>query len=163
MKKTLIILFIITSNFIICQVNEIESNNVKYQRGLGIETFHQGNYGIGLGGLVGKNIGNKKKSNYAIGLYTDVFFINAPIIGPRIKMTINGKGVFGVSGVSLNFCNYFRNGINDFRVAADLNFTAYGIMTFFIGYGFQLSEKHFDEISQIRIGLNLNLVNKMNE
>jgi hypothetical protein len=68
MKKTLVILSIFTSNFIFSQVVKNESNHVKYQRGLGIETFYQGNYGIGLGGLVGKNIGNKKESNGAIGI-----------------------------------------------------------------------------------------------
>jgi hypothetical protein len=160
MKKTLVILSIFTSNFIFSQVVKNESNHVKYQRGLGIETFYQGNYGIGLGGLVGKNIGNKKESNGAIGIYTDLFFLDSPIIGPRVKMTYNYVGIFGVS---LNFCNYYKNGINDFRVAADLNFSTHGIMTFFIGYGMKFSEKHLNEISQFRIGLNLNLVNKMNE
>ena len=159
----LIVVLLLISNFINAQVLKSESDNIKYQKGLGIETFYQGNYSIGLVAIVGNNIGSKKKTTYAVGIYTDVFFPNTPIIGPRIKATINGKGVFGVSGISLNFCNYYRNGTNDFRVAADLNLSTHGIMTLFVGYGFSLSKNRISEVSQLRVGLNLALVNNMDK
>ena len=151
-------LLLLINNYINSQIITKESTNINYQKGLGIETFFQGNYGISLGGIVGNNIGNRKESNYSMGIYTDVFLLDAPIIGPRLKMTYNYVGIFGVS---LNLSNYFRSGINDFRVAVDLNFTNHGIMTFFIGYGMQFSEKSFDEIGQFRLGINLALVNNM--
>jgi len=157
---TLFTLLFLINNQINCQIVTKESNNINYQKGVGIETFFQGNYGIGLGGIVGNNIGNKKESNYSMGIYTDVFLLDAPIIGPRLKMTYNYVGIFGVS---LNLSNYFRTGINDFRVAVDLNFTNHGIMTFFIGYGMQFSEKSFDEIGHFRLGFNLALVNNMDK
>ena len=128
----------------------------KYQKGLGIETFYQYTNGIGLGGIIGGNIGNDSKPNYAAGIYTDVFFLNKPIIGPRVKFTYNYVGIFGVS---VNFSDYFRDGMHDFRVGLDLNFSAYGFMTFFIGYGMKFSENTFDELTQFRVGLNLSLVN----
>jgi hypothetical protein len=156
----LIFLLLLINNYIHSQVVTKESNIIKYQKGIGVETFYQGNYGIGLGGIVGNNIGNKKESNYSMGIYTDVFLLDAPIIGPRLKMTYNYVGIFGVS---LNLSNYFRNGINDFRVTADLNFTNHGIMTFFIGYGMQFSEKSLDEIGHFRLGFNLALVNNMDK
>jgi hypothetical protein len=154
----LIVLLLLITNYINSQIVTKQTSNINYQKGVGIETFFQGNYGIGLGGIVGNNIGNKKESNYSMGIYTDVFLLDAPIIGPRLKMTYNYVGIFGVS---LNLSNYFRSGINDFRVAVDLNFTNHGIMTFFIGYGMQFSEKSFDEIGQFRLGINLALVNNM--
>ena len=157
----LLVLLLFTSNLLNAQVPKQESDNVKYQKGVGIETFYQGNYAIGLGGIVGYGLGNKKKANFAMGIYTDVFFVTEPIIGPRVKLTLNNKGVFGVSGISLNFSNYYRNGINDFRVTADLNISSHGIATFFVGYGLRLSEKHFSEIGQFRLGLNLSLVNNL--
>ena len=156
----LIFLLLLINNYIHSQAVTKESNIINYQKGVGIETFFQGNYGIGLGGIVGNNIGNRKESNYSMGIYTDVFLLDAPIIGPRLKMTYNYVGIFGVS---LNLSNYFRTGINDFRVAVDLNFTNHGIMTFFIGYGMQFSEKSFDEIGQFRLGINLALVNNMDK
>lgn len=156
----LIALLLLITNHINCQIVTKESININYQKGVGIETFFQGNYGIGLGGIVGNNIGNKKESNYSMGIYTDVFLLDAPIIGPRLKMTYNYVGIFGLS---LNLSNYFRSGINDFRVAVDLNFTNHGIMTFFIGYGMQFSEKSFDEIGHFRLGFNLALVNNMDK
>jgi hypothetical protein len=156
----LLTLILLINNYIHSQVVTKETNNINYQKGMGIETFYQGNYGIGLGGIVGNNIGNRKESNYSMGIYTDVFLLDAPIIGPRLKMTYNYVGIFGVS---LNLSNYFRTGINDFRVAVDLNFTNHGIMTFFIGYGMQFSEKAFSEIGQFRLGLNLALVNNMDK
>ncbi len=128
----------------------------KYQKGLGIETFYQYTNGIGLGGIIGDNIGHKSKPNYAAGIYTDVFFLNKPIIGPRVKFTYNYVGIFGVS---VNFSDYFRDGMHDVRLGLDLNFSAYGFMTFFIGYGMKFSENTFDELSQFRLGLNLSLVN----
>jgi hypothetical protein len=154
----LIALLLLITNHINCQIVTKESTNINYQKGVGIETFFQGNYGIGLGGIVGNNIGNRKESNYSMGIYTDVFLLDAPIIGPRLKMTYNYVGIFGLS---LNLSNYFRSGINDFRVAVDLNFTNHGIMTFFIGYGMQFSENSFNEIGQFRLGINLALVNNM--
>jgi hypothetical protein len=154
----LIVLLLLITNYVNCQIVIKETNNIKYQKGVGIETFFQGNYGIGLGGIVGNNIGNRKESNYSMGIYTDVFLLDAPIIGPRLKMTYNYVGIFGVS---LNLSNSFKTGINDFRVPVDLNFTNHGIMTFFFGYGMQFSEKSFDEIGQFRLGINLALVNNM--
>jgi hypothetical protein len=157
----LIALLFLISNFTFGQTNKTESNFVNYQKGVGIETFYQGNYAVGLGGIVGYGIGNKKKANFAMGIYTDIFFVTEPIIGPRVKVSLNNKGVFGVSGISLNFSNYYRNGINDFRVTADLNISSHGIATFFVGYSMRFSQKHFSEIGQFRLGLNLSLVNKM--
>lgn len=156
----LIALLLLLNNYIFCQVNTKDSSVIKFQKGLGVETFYQGNYGIGLGGIVGNNIGNKKESNYSMGIYTDVFLLNAPIIGPRVKMTYNFVGIFGIS---LNVSDYYRNEINDFRVSTDLNFTYHGIMTFYIGYGMRFSKKYFNEIGEFRLGLNLALVNNLDK
>lgn len=131
----------------------------KYQKGLGIETFYQYTNGIGLGGIIGGNIGNDSKPNYAAGIYTDVFFLDKPIVGPRVKFTYNYVGIFGVS---LNVSDYFRNSMHDVRVGLDLNFSVYGFMTFFVGYSMKFSENSFDEITKFRVGLNLSLVNNRN-
>ena len=128
----------------------------KYQKGLGIETFYQYTNGVGLGGIIGGNIGNDSKPNYAAGIYTDVFFLDKPIVGPRVKFTYNYVGIFGVS---LNVSDYFRNSMHDVRVGLDLNFSVYGFMTFFVGYSMKFSENSFDEITKFRVGLNLSLVN----
>ena len=127
-----------------------------FQRGMGVETFYQSNYGLGIGGLITKNVGHKINPNYSAGIYADAIFVNTPIYGPRVKLNYNYLGIFGVN---LDFSNYYRNGLNDFRITPEVNFSLFGVANIFAGYSFKVSKSNFSELNEYRLGINLSLVN----
>lgn len=158
-SKTILVLILagFSAGFCMCQQTTTKSEFLNYQTGIGVETFYQSNYGLALGGLIGKNIGQKSKPNYAIGIYADAILVNSPIVGPRAKLSYNYLGIFGLN---LNFSNYFRNGLNDFRITPEVNFTLFGVGSIFAGYSLKVSKDNFSEINEFRLGLNLGLVNR---
>lgn len=158
MKNTFLLLIITLTNYGILygQEKSLNPEYIKYQKGIGIESFYQSNYGLGLGGILSQNIGHKIAQNYSVGIYSDVILVNSPIVGPRIKLNYNYLGIFGVN---LNFSNYYRNGINDFRITPEVNFSLFGIANLFIGYSFKVAKNSFSELNEFRLGLNLSLVN----
>lgn len=158
MKNTFLLLIITLTNYGILygQEKSLNPEYIKYQKGIGIESFYQSNYGLGLGGILSKSIGHKIKPNYSVGIYADIFFVESPVLGPRIKLNYNYLGIFGLN---LNFSNYYRNGINDFRITPEVNFSLNGVANFFIGYSISTSKNSLSELNEFRLGLNLSLVN----
>jgi hypothetical protein len=148
-------LFVIGFTTVFGQTNSSFQDRINYDKGIGIETFYQKNFGVGIGGLIGNNMGHKIKSNYSIGIYTDLFFVNSPIIGPRVKLNYNYLGIFGVN---LNFSNYYRKGDNDFRITPEVNFSLYGLANIFVGYSFKIGKLYFPEINEYRVGVNLSIM-----
>jgi hypothetical protein len=147
-------LFLLNWTVLVAQRDAIENNKIEYDRGLGLEAFFQHNYAIGVGGVIGKGVGHKLIPNYSIGLYTDVILTNTPIFGPRIKLSYNYLGFFGLN---LNFSNYYRKGFNDFRITPEINFSLYGVVNLFVGYSFDIGKYTFNDLNNYRIGINLNL------
>lgn len=154
--SVLIVLFVLGFNSY-SQSQYTESETLDYQKGFSVETFHHSGFGIAMGGVISKNIGLKSKPNYGIGVYGDLLFLSGPAIGPRVKLTYNYLGVFGLN---LNFSNYYRNGVNDFRITPELNFSLYGTMNVFAGYSINVSEESLTNFNEFRFGLNLVIVNK---
>ncbi len=131
------------------------SKTLSYDHGLSLEVLNQRCFGIGLGGLIGKNIGHKTSPNYCLGLYADVLFADRPIISQRIKFTWN---YLSILGVGLNLSNNYRESSNDLRLMPELNFSLFGIGNIFIGYCIPLGKNAFSDLSNYRIGMNLNFI-----
>ncbi|MEN9302037.1 MAG: hypothetical protein RL264_466 [Bacteroidota bacterium] len=157
MIKTIIIPFlaIFTIGNILGQDRITRSEFIDFQSGVGVEAFYQSNYGFGIGGLITKNVGHKIKPNYSAGIYADAILVNTPIYGPRVKLNYNYLGIFGVN---LNFSNYYRTGLNDFRITPEINFSIFGVANIFAGYSFKISKSNFSELNEFRLGMNLSLV-----
>jgi hypothetical protein len=135
----------------------ISNFEIIYDRGFSSEIYYQGSYGFALGGIIGGNLGHKLKPNYACGIYTDVVLADSIIFGPRLKLNWNYLNVFGIS---INFHDNFRSGQNGFRITPEINFSAYGLANVFVGYSFNVSKTKFDDLSQFRIGVNVNIISK---
>jgi hypothetical protein len=58
---TFLAIFMIGSTF--GQEVPTKSEFIDFQRGVGVEAFYQSNYGLGIGGLITKNVGHKIKPN----------------------------------------------------------------------------------------------------
>lgn len=159
MKKHLItaIVALLFSLNSFSQENTNRPELLSYQNGLSIETFYQSDFGLALGGILAKNIGYKGKPNYSVGIYGDVIFGNGLIAGPRLKLSCNYLGIFGLN---LNFSNYYRYGVSDFRITPEINFSLNGIANVFAGYSLNVSDEAIPNFSEFRVGLNLVLVNK---
>jgi hypothetical protein len=130
-------------------------NTLNYDHGFSAEVFNQGGYGFGIGGLIGKNLGNKTKANYSMGIYTDVIMGDSPIISPRVKFILNHSGILGMG---VNFANNYRSGENDFRITPEVNFSLFGIVNLYIGYSFNVNSNAFKDLSEYRIGVNINFI-----
>jgi hypothetical protein len=130
-------------------------NTINYDLGWSAEFYNQGEYGIGLGAIVGKNMGHKTNPNYSFGIYTDLFFVETPIIGPRLKLSYN---YLSILGVNLNFASYYHEGLNDVRITPEINFSMYGIVNFFLGYSFNINGYSMHEVSKFKVGVNINVV-----
>jgi hypothetical protein len=156
LKLLTIIILMFGINSLTGQTVIKNSDQVDFQKGIGLETFYQSNYGVGIGGIIGNNYGDKNKANYFVGIYTDLYFTKSPIFGPRLKINYNYLGIFGVN---LNFSNLYREGVNDFRITPEVNFSVFGHMNLFIGYSFNVSKNNFSEVDKYKLGISLNLVN----
>jgi hypothetical protein len=76
-NKHYTILFILVlqlSSNLNAQNQENDPNVLKYDHGLSTELIYQGNYGLALGGIIGKNLGHKLDPNYSIGIYIQTSF-----------------------------------------------------------------------------------------
>jgi hypothetical protein len=137
-----------------------ESDNryeLKYDRGISTEMNYQGKYGFALGGMIGNNIGHRIKSNYSMGIYTDLILADSLIFGPRLKLNWNHLNFFGFG---VNFSNHYRSGVNDFRITPEINFSLNGLANLFFGYSIPVGDTKFAELSEFRVGLNVNLVGR---
>ena len=130
---------------------------IKYDRGFSSEIFHQGVYGFALGGIIGGNFGHKLKPNYSCGIYTDIILADSIIFGPRVKLNWNYLNVFGIG---VNFHNNYRSGQNDFRITPEINVSFYGLANVFAGYSFNVGKTKFSDLSEFRIGVNINILSK---
>jgi hypothetical protein len=105
--------------------------------------------------MIGKNIGNKMKVNYGLGVMMDVYFSDEAIYSPRLKFFYNYLTVFGL-GINLN--DYFLPGFKDTRLCPEVNFTLFGRATLSVGYGILLRDSSIDDIGRFKLGLSLNLI-----
>jgi hypothetical protein len=64
-----------------------------------------------------------------------------------------------VFGVGINFANNYKSGENDFRITPEVNFSLNGVANIFIGYSLNVNKNTFDDLSEFRIGINLNFLN----
>jgi hypothetical protein len=130
---------------------------ISFQRGAGVEVImSQKNYGMGIGGILGRGIGKKVDRSFTFGLYADVFFMDHVALGPRAKVSYNYLDFFGVN---MNASNWYSNGINDFRITPEINLSFFsGIINVFFGRSISLSKSQIPEIGNYRVGLSLNLV-----
>lgn len=156
MKKSAILfaLALLLSPISKAQTPETEKGLMNWDRGTSIETYFQNNFVLGLGGIVGKNFGDKMKANYSMGIYGDLVFVDRPIYAPRLKFTWNYLGIFGLN---LNFANYYRQNKNDLRFTPEINFSVYGIANLYVGYSIPLGSHNFSELNEFKIGLNINI------
>jgi len=154
LKIALTLCLLHLSFFSISQDSKIDSTHVDFQTGFSFEVHNTKNFGMSFGGVLGKNIGNKMTSNYFTGLYVDVLFVDQPIVAPRLKITLNYLGFFGAN---LCFANYYRDGLNDFRISPEINFSLFGRASVFVGYNVRVSKHKFSEIGDYKLGLNINL------
>lgn len=142
------------SFFSFSQNSKIDTNQINYQTGFSFEMHNTRNYGLSFGGVIGQNIGNRHTPNFIAGVYCDVVFVDQPIVAPRLKITINHLVFFGFN---CSFANYYRNGLNDFRITPEINFSLYGKASVFIGYNIAASKYSFAEIGEYKVGVNINL------
>ncbi len=137
-----------------------ESNSlteISYDRGISTEMNFQGKYGFALGGIIGNNLGHKVKSNYSLGIYTDLILADSLIFGPRVKLNWN---YLNFLGIGVNLSNYYRSGVNDFRITPEINFSLNGLANLFFGYTINARNTKFTELSEFRVGLNINIVER---
>lgn len=156
MKKSAILFFFVLlfTQLSNAQNTEPDKGYMSWDRGMSIESYYQNNFALGLGGIVGKNFGDKMKANYSIGLYGDVVFVDRPIYAPRFKFNWNYLGIFGLN---LNFANYYSESVNDFRFTPEINFSIYGIANLFVGYSIPLGKQTLHELHEFKVGLNINI------
>ncbi|MBL7810997.1 MAG: hypothetical protein JNL57_02140 [Bacteroidetes bacterium] len=131
------------------------SHTLKYDRGFSSEMNYQGKWGFALGGILGKNLGHKTKTNYSCGFYTDLVLADSLIFGPRFKLNWNHHNGFGIS---MNFQNYYRSGLNEYRITPEVNFSLSGVANLFVGSSFILGKTQFTQLSKYRIGVNINIL-----
>lgn len=138
------------------QSDSSANENLNYNIGFSSEFFTLGKPGAGIGGIIGKNIGHRSKSNYYIGMYADIILSDTLIAGPRINLTYNHRGL---AGLGLNIASYYRDRQSELRITPQLNFSFFGLinLSFGLNMGIRPHSK-MSELSQIRAGLTLNLV-----
>jgi len=157
MKEKILLITLLFSFYSFSQEYKKDTLTSNFQTGFSLEAHNSESYGMSFGGIVGRNFGDKFKPNYAAGIYVDLIFLEEPIVGQRLKLNLNYIGIFGFN---VNFAVYNREGIQDFRLTPEVNFSLYGKANLFLGYNLSVSKVEFDEIAPYRIGVNINIMGR---
>ncbi|WP_107037583.1 hypothetical protein [Brumimicrobium mesophilum] len=159
MKNTILLcLILLFINFNGTSQEESQTKEyLEYDQGFSAEVFNQGAFGFGIGGIIGKNLGHKSKPNFSMGIYTDVILADSPIFSPRLKFLLNHSGILGLG---VNLASNYREGETDLRITPEINFSLFGIVNLCLGYSINVNNNSFTDLSEYRIGVNINFISK---